>query len=228
MDTKILIKTEIIFTFSFLPLQHKNKNQYDYKFKFADIFLLITVGRLLWISYLKFISIFICNPSIANPGPDPSPKLSSSSSLSVYYQNVQGLTPFSNLAENHPILDSNKIFELHTYIHKHSPDIIILNETWLKPSILDTEIFPSDKYEIFRLDRSEKTHPIDALNTKKYRQNGGGVLIAISVSLAIDSKIIPAICAAELLAIELTLPNKTKIILTTCYQGRHARNVELF
>ena len=119
-------------------------------------------------------------------------------------------TPFSR--------DNNKIFELNAYINKHNPDIIILNETWLKPSILDSEIFPPDKYEIHRLDRSEITHPIDPLNSKKFRRNGGGVLIAINVSLSVESKTIPTNCSAELLAIELTLPNKTKVILTTCYR----------
>ena len=65
--------------------------------------------------------------------------------------------------------------------------------------------------------RSEKTHPIDPFNPKKYRRNGGGVLIAINISLSINSKTIPTNCSAELLAIELA-PNKTKIILTTCYR----------
>ena len=52
-------------------------------------------------------------------------------------------------------------------------------------------------------------------NTVQY---GGGVLIAINISLSIESKTIPTNCSAELLAIELALPNKTKIILTTCYR----------
>ena len=78
--------------------------------------------------------------------------------------------------------------------------------------------YPPNKYKIFRLDRSEKTHPIDPLNTNKYRRNGGGVLIAINASLQIESKVIHTNCSAELLAIELILPNKTKIIVTTCYR----------
>ena len=172
---------------------------------------------LLWLSLLQFIFLFICNPTICNPGPISSPQFKTSPDLSIFYQNVQGLIPFSNLAQDHPTLDNNKIFELNAYINSHNPDVIILNETWLKPSILDSEIFPPGKYEIHRLDRSEKTHPIDPLNSKKYRRNGGGVLIAINVSLSVESKTIPTNCSAELLAIELTLPNKTKIILTTCY-----------
>ena len=43
-------------------------------------------------------------------------------------------------------------------------------------------------------------------------------MIAINVSLLVESKTIPTNCSDELLAIELTLPNKTKIILTTCYR----------
>ena len=215
MDTIITI-TIIELTFKIQPIQHKYRH--DYKFKFTNTLFSIIACCVLWSSYSKFIFLFICNPSISNPGPDTAHKYKFSSALSVFYQNVQGLIPFGNLTENHPVLDNNKLFELHTYIYNHNPDIIILNETWLKPTILDSEIFPSDKYKIFRLDRSEKTHPIDPLNTKKYRRNGGGVLIAINVSLPLDSKVIPTNCSAELLAIELTLPNKTKIIVTTCYR----------
>ena len=62
----------------------------------------------------KFIFLFICNPSISNPGPDSPYKHKFSSTLSVFYQNIQGLIPFGNLTENHPVLDNNKLFELHT------------------------------------------------------------------------------------------------------------------
>ena len=179
---------------------------------YQELLLYTTSSCLLWLSLLHFIFLFICNPTICNPGSISSPQVKTSSDLSIFYQNVQGLIPFSNLAQDHPKLDNNKIFELNAYINIHNPDVIILNETWLKPSILDSEIFPPDKYEIHRLDRSEKTHPINPLNRKKYRRNGGGVLIAINVSLSVESKTIPTNCSAELLAIELTLPNKTKII----------------
>ena len=71
---------------------------------------------------------------------------------------------------------------------------------------------------MFRLDRSEDTHPVDQSNPLKYRRNGGGVLIAVNVSLSLESKVIPTKCAAELLAVELILPNKSKVILATCYR----------
>ena len=138
--------------------------------------------------------------------------------ISVYYQNVQGLIPFGNLSERHPILDNTKISELHAYVYRFNPDVIILNETWLKPSILDSEILPTNKYTLFRLDRSEDSHPVDPSNPLKFKRNGGGVLIAVNTSLSLESKVIPTKCAAELLAVELILPNKSKVILTTCYR----------
>ena len=173
---------------------------------------------MLWLQYIQFLIFFICNPSITNPGPTCKVHQDKNSSgISVYYQNVQGLIPFGNLSDKHPNLDMNKISELHAYIYKHNPDDIILNETWLKPSISDSKILPANKYKLFRLDRSEDTHPVDQSNPLKYRRNGGGVLIAVNVSLSLESKVIPTKCAAEHLAVELILPNKSKVILATCY-----------
>ena len=130
---------------------------------------------------------------------------------------MQCLISFGNITEPHPSLDNTKIYELHAYIFKNNPDMIIPNETWLKPSILSTEILPSN-YNVFRLDRSYQSHPTDPLNPKKFSWNGGGVLIAVNNKLSLQSKIIPVKCAAELLAIELSLPDSTKIIISTCYR----------
>ena len=71
---------------------------------------------------------------------------------------------------------------------------------------------------MFRLERSEDSYPVDQSNPLKLKRNGGGVLIAVNVSLSLESKIIPIKCATELLAVELILPNKSKAILTTCYR----------
>ena len=151
-------------------------------------------------------------PAIKNPGPNTKKE------LSVYYQNVQSLIPFGYLGNEHPVFNDVKIFELHHYVETHSPDIVILNETWLKESILDSEIFPQDMYRIFRHDRCTETHPIDLSNPKKFRKNGGGVLIAVSNQLSIQSNVIPLKHEAEMLAIEIILKNKTKIIIATCYR----------
>ena len=129
---------------------------------------------LLSILTLNFLLIAICNPSMLNPGPR---------SLSVCYQNIQGLIPFSQLGEVHPTLDVSKIFELNAFITKSEPDIILLNETWLKKSVKDHEIIQSRNYTVFRSDRSQLTHPSDPSNPKKFRKHGGGVLIAVRSDL---------------------------------------------
>ena len=138
--------------------------------------------------------------------------------MSVYYQNVQGLIPFSQLNDPNPMLDQTKIMEIHACIYEQEPDIIILNETWLKPSIEDNEIIPSNLYKIFRCDRSATSHPIDPDDPKRYRRNGGGVLIAIKLSLILSSNIISIKHKAEFLAIELILEDKFKVIIATCYR----------
>ena len=58
-----------------------------------------------------------------------------------------------------------------------APDIILLNETWLKPSINSNEIIPGKSYKIFRKDRSPLSHPPDPNTPGKFKLNGGGVLI---------------------------------------------------
>ena len=134
----------------------------------------------------------------------------------VLYMDTDSII-ISSLADPHPNLDRTKIFELQAYISKNIPDIVILNETWLKPTILNSELF-SEAYDIFRLDRSPKSHPPDSLDPKKFRRNGGGVLIAVNNNLSLRTKMIPVKYTAELLAVELILPDCTKIIDTTCYR----------
>ena len=87
--------------------------------------------RVLFILLLNFLLITIINSSLLNPGPFSS-GIIKASGLNVLYQNVQGLIPFSELNKKHPNLDNTKISELHAYIHDEQPDIIVLNETWLK------------------------------------------------------------------------------------------------
>ena len=108
------------------------------------------------------------------------------------------------------------MFILHIY--ETSPDIIILNETWLKPSIKDEEILPSKMYKMFRLDRSVSSHPSDPSNPRKFKLNGGGVLIAVKNTLNLNPKLIKQTCSAEVLTVELSLPNKKKICLSTLYR----------
>ena len=122
------------------------------------------------------------------------------------------------MGKEHTVFNDAKLIELHHYVESRVPDIIVLNETWLKESINNSEILPSNLYTIFRLDRCPDSHPIDKDNPKKYRRNGGGVLIAINNTLTATSKIIPLKCMAEILGIEIVLENKTKVIIATCYR----------
>ena len=101
---------------------------------------------------------------------------------------MQGLIPFSCLGNAHPSLDRTKICELNYYIHVNKPDVILLNETWLKKSVKDHEVIEDVVYKIFRTDRSVLSHPGDTRNPKKFKENGGGVLIAIKNDLDIISK----------------------------------------
>ena len=147
-----------------------------------------------------------------NPGP------TTINGISIYYQNIQGLIPFGHLGNKHPIFNDAKLIELHHYVETYFPDVVTLNETWLKETILDSEILHPDMYTIFRRDRCPETHPIDISNSKKFCRNGGGVLIAVRNQLSIKINVIPLKHEAEILAIEVTLENKTKIIIATCYR----------
>ena len=169
----------------------------------------ITTFFLFWIYSLNILLIILVNPSLLNPGPQH---------LSVAYQNVQGLIPFGQLSSNHPILDRCKISELQSFATKSRPDIFILNETWLKKSISSNEILPDSQYEIFRNDRTRRTHPQDPNNPKKFRENGGGVLLAVRSDLDATVKRLTVTVGLEMLAVKVNFPNKESFIVCTCYR----------
>ena len=114
---------------------------------------------LLFILISKFLMIAIINPSIKNPGPR---------NLSVFYQNVQGLIPFSSLGKDDPNLNRSKIFELNAHITIDKPDLVLLNETWLEKSIKSREVIESNLYDVFRCDRSQLSHPSDPDDPRKF------------------------------------------------------------
>ena len=158
--------------------------------------------------FLNLYLIFICNPSVNNPGPRK---------LSVLYNNVRGFVDTRNLGQDSPDLGMTKVLEFQSYIYNTKPDIVVINETWLKPTISSSHILP-DTYKVFRLDRSSRTHPTDALNPKKFRANGGGVLIAHREDIGISShKFNKFSGQAELLSIFINL-NNTNICISTFYR----------
>ena len=167
----------------------------------------------IWLAALNFLLIAIVNPSLINPGPGGIVR-----NCSVFYLNVRGLIPWGELNNAHPTLHNTKIHDLNTYIEHSKPDIVIYNETWLKPSISDNEVISTDIYKVFRLDRSSFTHPPDPENNNKFRTNGGGVLIGIKHNLDIQTKLIPVKCRAEILSIEITDSNGRKSIISAFYR----------
>ena len=90
--------------------------------------------------------IVLVNPGINNPGPSPlGEKVLNRNNLNIYFQNVQGLIPFGELNDNHPILDATKCLEVSSYLQEAEIDIAILNETWFKDSIAGSEFLHPDK-----------------------------------------------------------------------------------
>ena len=122
------------------------------------------------------------------------------------------MIPFSQLKCDNPSFDNTKIFELHHFIHCQQPDILLINESWLKKSIIDSEVIP-ESYKVFRLDRTAETHPPDPLNPRRFRRYGGGVLIAIRRDIDIVSCKLEYKCPAELLGVTLKFRDGSKLIL---------------
>ena len=172
----------------------------------------ISTAIFLWLLLINFLLIAVSNPSMKNPGPQ------NLGNFSVFYCNVQGLIPFGELAADNPMLNVTKVHELNHLLSIKKPDIVIYNETWLKSSISDSEVLPTNSYKVFRLDRTSYTHPPDPNNSRKFRTNGGGVLIGIKHDLDIVSKEIPVRCRAEILSIELTDKIGRKSIISTLYR----------
>ena len=170
---------------------------------------------IIWLATVNLILIVITNPSITNPGPSKVDV----SNLKVFYQNVQGLIPFGFLSDPNPKLNVTKLTELQAHIYESTPDIVILNETWLKSSINDSEIFNNSMYTIHcREDRSNATHERDPLNPKKFRKHGGGVLIAARADLDVTVTPIKTKCTAEIASIQLNFSDGQKLVICTLYR----------
>ena len=166
-------------------------------------------GILLSLLAINLALIVICNPSILNPGPK---------GLSILYNNIQGFVNARDLAAESPVLNMTKTHEIHGYIFTEKPDIIIMNETWLKKSILDNEILP-DNYKVFRVDRSLKSHPWDPNRPKKFRKNGGGVLLAHRTDLCLSSvKFTKINVKAELLSVSFKTASGRNFCISTFYR----------
>ena len=146
------------------------KNDYKYVFKYLSTYSIgskVSHIYTLWLASLNIVLIVLVNPSILNPGPGTPPN------ITIFYQNVRGLIPFTELGKPSPMLDYTKLFELQSYVLYNKIDIVVLNESWLMKDINNNEIFPNGSYKFFRVDRSPLTHPSDPNNPK----NIGGTVV---------------------------------------------------
>ena len=80
-------------------------------------------------------------------------------------------------------------------VNMYSPNIIVGSESWLKPDILSSEVFPGD-YNVYRKDRSDSY---------------GGVFLACHQSLISCELGIPE-NSSELCVCQINLPNNSKLV----------------
>ena len=109
--------------------------------------------------------------------------------LSVLYTNARSIV--------------NKINKLRLEIDNGQFDIVILTETHLDDSVLDSEIFPSD-FVVFRRDR------------KHHDRLGGGILIAVRNTFKLHQRD-DIFCESELF-VNILLDRNKKITLGVFYR----------
>ena len=91
----------------------------------------------------------------------------------------------------------------HNFLIAENTDIAFITETWLTKSILDSEILPSNEFNIFRKDRETP--------------RGGGVLLAVRSSLFSSIQQIDIPTDIEFVCCEVTTKND-KFLLASCYR----------
>ena len=167
----------------------------------------------IWLFSLNLVLIILTIPSIVNPGP--------LKDLNVVYHNADGFIDLRNKSPS-PILYTSKVGDFQGYLFSEKPDIVILNETWLRTGILDSELFPNNSYKVFRRDRSTFSHPPHKTDTEKFKRLGGGVIIAIRSDLDITSREYKisqgGIAKAEILSIVVKSKSAGKVCFSTLYR----------
>ena len=171
-----------------------------------------SVSLVIYLCSINIILVVFSNMTLLNPG------TVCKREISVYYQNIQGLIPFTHINSKNPPLNLTKLAELHTHVAFNKPDIVIVNETWLKENIGSKEIFPFPNYKIFRLGRSPFSHPPDEIDKRNFKSNGGGVLIAVNSDVVTNHKVIKSNSRTEVLSISFDIAWRKKICITTCYR----------
>ncbi|EFA13138.1 hypothetical protein TcasGA2_TC002010 [Tribolium castaneum] len=119
----------------------------------------------------------------------------------IYYQNVRGLR--------------TKLSELYNNILCEQYPVIVLTETLLNPDINNSEFIDTNKYMVFRSDRSPEV-------TNKFR--GGGVLIAVEKNFPSNQVQCDATMREELWV--FVYVNSSQLIIGATYIPPNANFVE--
>ena len=119
-----------------------------------------------------------------------------SSYLNCYYYNATSIRG--------KLKDFNQHFDPIEY------DIVSVTETWCNDSVLRGELFTNGGYNVFRKDRNKNTVPD--------KDDGGGVLLAVKLSLNAKRRSDLETCM-EMLWVEITLDKNRSLLVGTCYMN---------
>ena len=137
--------------------------------------------------------------------------------LKICFCNVQGLTFFRKSKNNSQVILVRKMKQIKDYISNHSPDVVILCETWLKKSIIFSDVLNNNEYKIIRHDRTN----YDKRLFKKI--GGGGILLLVKKASFKLNKIIINKNNLPFCASFLHLNNNVKIGLLSIYRYPYAK-----
>eukprot|EP00116_Pleurobrachia_bachei_P014895 sb/3475157/ len=111
-----------------------------------------------------------------------------------------------------PEFQVSKLRDLKAYLFTYSPDIVVLNETWLNKYISEGELISDKYYSIFRKDRTEK-------DMKAFgKKGGGGVLILCKNNIGVETEIVKTKTDLPIVSILLKHKNITPLCISTFYR----------
>nr|XP_054763097.1 uncharacterized protein LOC129269612 [Lytechinus pictus] len=149
------------------------------------------------LSSLSSSNSSLSSEHLSEPG---SPLATSSPARKKCSRKEREKTVFSTLTINFQSI-KNKKEEVGALIDSANPDIIIGTETWLKPEVHSSEIFPVG-YNVIRRDRQDRP--------------GGGVLIAIKDSLSFQQLSSDVQC--ENVFIKVSLSGRKSLVIGALYR----------
>lgn len=149
---------------------------------------------------LPAFCILLSNDVELNPGD----RCKNQRSISVFYQNARSLKALLKNREE-PNDYTCKLALLQDIVYSAKYDVVAISETWLNPSVTNSEILPHG-YEIYRKDRDNRT--------------GGGVLLAVKENIAVKSCLT---LPGETVAIEIKLASNKLLLFVVCYRAPNDR-----